>query len=64
MLFLETRREHRMLLLRPVATADAKEDKKRGRIGILLQYVLVGSSDLQLRGLMGKDGILASNGFE
>lgn len=53
-----------MLLLRPVATADAKVDKKRGRIGILLQYVLVGSSDLQHRGLMGEDGILASNGFE
>lgn len=63
MIFLETRHEHRMLLLGAVATADSKRDKKIGRLGIPLQYVLVDSSDLQHRDLKGQNGLIVSNGF-
>lgn len=52
-----------MLLLGAVATADSKRDKKIGRLGIPLQYVLVDSSDLQHRDLKGQNGLIVSNGF-
>lgn len=40
-----------MLLPPAVATAGAREGKKGGRVGIPLQRVLAGSSDLQRRTL-------------